>query len=110
MLSGALPSILNYYDRQFYGCQLIPTICGETSRENNELKDINKIFPKPDNGATKKPFGLCFVNVEGRNERKENKKSWENKEEATIVSATFDLLVISLIISICLKHLLLHIM
>lgn len=84
----ALPCILTYYDQQFYDSQLIATLCPETSIEAKKLNDLNGILPKresPEDGSNKKPFGICFVNVDGRNERMQNKKSWENKDEVHIV-------------------------
>lgn len=83
---GALPSILNFYNTQFYDSTLIPTICGSTSIEAIELKKMGKFLTHYADLDGKEPFGITFINVDGRNERLENKKSWENKEEATLVS------------------------
>lgn len=85
IISGALPSILNYYNKQFYKSALVATICGSTSAEALQLPTLSRLLPQCSNDDGKQPFGITFVNVEGRNERLENKKSWENKEEAQIV-------------------------
>ncbi|XP_031619254.1 probable RNA helicase armi [Contarinia nasturtii] len=83
----ALPSIMHFYSKQFYDSQLISTLCGDTSVEAIKLRDLMRILPKRTDSEDKNPFGYCFVNVEGRNERMENKKSWENKEEVAIIKA-----------------------
>lgn len=66
---------------------MVPTICASTSIEatNVGLSKLSKLFPHCSNAEGAQPFGLTFINVEGRNERQDNKKSWENKEEAEIV-------------------------
>lgn len=76
---------MNYYNKQFYESQLIATLCPEDSQEAEKLRELSRILPEKSD-PNRRPFGICFVNVEGRNERMENKKSWENKEEASIVS------------------------
>lgn len=81
-----MPNILHYYDKQFYDSQLISTICGENSPEAIQLRELNRILPKRTDPNNKNPFGICFVNVEGRNERMQNKKSWENKDEIGMVN------------------------
>lgn len=68
---------------------LIPTICGSESPEAMQLKDMVRFLPQCADLNGGDPFGITFVNVEGRNERLENKKSWENKEEATLVQLLF---------------------
>ncbi|XP_055322339.1 probable RNA helicase armi [Sitodiplosis mosellana] len=81
----SLPSILHFYDKQFYDSQLISTICAENSPEAIKLRELARILPKRTDPKTKNPFGICFVNVDGRNERMQNKKSWENKEEMALI-------------------------
>lgn len=81
----ALPSILDFYDKQFYDSQLISTICAESSPEAMKLRELKRILPKRTDSTSQNPFGICFVNVEGRNERMQNKKSWENKDEMALV-------------------------
>lgn len=85
LISGALPNILDYYNKQFYSSTLIATVCGSTSKEAIQLPTLSRLLPQCSNVDGKQPFGITFVNVEGKNERQENKKSWENREEATIV-------------------------
>lgn len=80
---------MDYYNKQFYQSQLIATISPEDSPEANELRTLSRILPKRSDATNKNPFGICFVNIDGRNERMENKKSWENIEEATAVSEFF---------------------
>lgn len=82
----ALPCILHFYDKQFYESQLISTICADTSPEAIQLRELSRILPKRSDSNNINPFGICFVNVDGRNERMQNKKSWENKEEMAMVS------------------------
>ncbi|XP_031633403.1 probable RNA helicase armi [Contarinia nasturtii] len=83
----ALPSIMKFYNKQFYDSLLIATLCGDSSPEAMKLRDLTRILPKRTDSEDKNPFGYCFINVEGRNERMENKKSWENKEEVAIIKA-----------------------
>lgn len=54
-----------------------------------KLKDLGRFLPQCSDLNGDEPFGFTFVNVEGRNERLENKKSWENKEEAALVRLIF---------------------
>lgn len=89
MILGALPNILDYYNKQFYKSALIATVCGSTSKEALQLPTLRGILPHCSNKDGKQPFGITFVNVEGKNERLENKKSWENKEEAMIVCSIY---------------------
>lgn len=87
---GSLPSILDFYNQQFYNSQLIATICGKTSNESVQLRELRDILPilatNDDGDVADNPFGLCFVNVNGSNERLENRKSWSNQQEVEIVS------------------------
>lgn len=83
-ISGSLPSILNFYNENFYNSQLIATICAETSKEAIQLRELSTILPKSYD-ATNNPFGIYFVNVLGQNERIENRKSWSNQQESEIV-------------------------
>lgn len=83
--SGSLPSILNFYNENFYNSQLIATICAETSKEAIQLRELSTILPRSYD-ATDNPFGIYFVNVLGQNERIENRKSWSNQQESEIVS------------------------
>lgn len=50
-----------------------------------KLKELGGFLNHCSDLSSDEPFGITFVNVEGRNERLENKKSWENKEEAALV-------------------------
>lgn len=61
------------------------TICGETSNEAIQLQTLKKILPPRNLMSEANPFGICFVDVDGQNERMQNKKSWENKAEAGLV-------------------------
>lgn len=86
-IAGSLPSILGYYNKQFYNSTLIPTISGVDSREAKLLLSLQRLFPNCANVNGEERFGIAFVDVEsGRNTRQDNKKSWENREEAALVS------------------------
>lgn len=85
----ALPSILNFYNKQFYESELIAEIDPEKSIEAFELNELNEILPRSENAITNNPFGVYFVNVDdGRNERKTNTSSWSNSKEVETVSFT----------------------
>lgn len=85
---GSIPSILNYYDKQFYGSTLIPTLCGTTSNEAIKLASLSRFLKHCSGFNGNEPFGMTFINVNGRNDRLKNKKSWKNEEEAALVWVT----------------------
>lgn len=85
-ISGSLPSILNFYNDQFYDSQLIGTVCGGTSDEANKLRHLSSILPVFSTKQEEIPFGLFFINVHGINDRLENRKSWSNQQEVDVVS------------------------
>lgn len=61
------------------------TVCGETSAEAIQLQMLKNFLAPRITMNEGEPFGICFVNVEGYNQRNRGNKSWENKEEAAIV-------------------------
>lgn len=92
----ALPSILGYYDRQFYESNLIPMIDARVSHEAKLLRMMQTgrtlPFPRttPDPLKPKPPpFGMYFMNVNGNNVRMQNKKSWRNETEGVKVCHGF---------------------
>lgn len=62
----ALPCILNFYNKQFYDSQLISTLCGESSPEAIKLRDLRKVMFKNTEDENQNPFGIIFVNVDGK--------------------------------------------
>lgn len=82
-----MPSVLNFYSKQFYESQLIATICGKNSDEAKKLRSLKNILPVFLTKKEKNPFGLFFVDVsDGNCIRPSNKKSWSNPEEFNVVS------------------------
>lgn len=76
----SLPSILEFYNSQFYNSELIPMIDAKTSRDAKTLKHISPIL-----GNSNTQYGIHFINVGyGMNERRIT--SWRNPYEAHVVS------------------------
>lgn len=58
-------------------------IDGSNSAEAHMLRDLNRILPHLN--ASDEPYGITFINVEGRNVQNESQISWKNLEEAFLV-------------------------
>lgn len=77
----SLPSILNYYNTQFYDSQLVAMNDSKTSPDAEMLTRFNSIFL--DENQTSE-YGIHFVDVNGKNVVR--KHSWANILEAQVVS------------------------
>lgn len=74
----SLPSILDFYNSQFYKSELIPMVDAQNSHDAKLLKHISQIFHHSGD------YGIWFVNVDhGPNEKRKN--SWRNPYEAHVV-------------------------
>lgn len=78
----ALPSILDYYNTQFYNSELIATIAANGSFEAKLLQHFCEIFTS-DDPEYPTNYGIHFINVDGKNIKRRN--SWCNIAEAQMV-------------------------
>lgn len=76
----SLPSILNYYNTQFYGSTLVPMIDDKTSSDAKLLAHVSRIFS---NKTTSSDYGIYFADVNGKNV--DRKHSWANIRESEVV-------------------------
>lgn len=77
----SLPSILNFYNTQFYDSSLVAMIDGKTSSDAKTLARFNTIFLDANQSSE---YGIHFVDVNGKNVVR--KHSWANILEAQVVS------------------------
>lgn len=78
----SLPSIIDYYNKQFYNSELIPMLDSKESYEAKLLRHLGGIF---DEKHFDKDYGIHFMNVAKGHNRKW-KTSWCNQEEVIVVS------------------------
>lgn len=76
----SLPSILDFYNTQFYDSTLIPMVDSKSSHDAKILKHFSTIF---ENNKLSSINGIYFIDVNGHNE--DRKHSWVNMVEADVV-------------------------
>lgn len=87
----ALPSILDFYSKQFYDSRLIAQIHANNGPGPQLLKSLQNGGALPQRAKAQvgagsdliaePPFGVSFIDVQGNNVRMKNKKSWRNEAE-----------------------------
>lgn len=77
----SVPSILNYYNTQFYDSELVPMIDSKASPDAKLLAHFSPIFQ--DNSQSNE-YGIYFIDINGKNVVR--KHSWANIIEAQVVS------------------------
>lgn len=97
----ALPSIMDFYSKQFYGSRLKSTICKRSSPEAKSLVQLQAhgFLPQTaDKMVRGVPFGAYFIDVDnGKSIQNTGTKSWENKVEAHMVNKNYLMKISSII-------------
>lgn len=88
-----MPSILNFYNKNFYDNELIATVSESDSPEANILSQIQETMPKSERNKKEKrneKHAIFFQNILGKNQQVKDSNSWFNSEENRAVSESHE--------------------